>query len=164
VVVPPYLPDVSEVRGDLAHYYDEISRLDRFVGAVTAELDRQDAAKDTLVLFMTDNGRPFPRCKTTLYDSGIKAPWIVGWRGHVQPGSGCARLVSSVDIAPTFLTLAGITPGPTIQGKDVSILLRDPNAKVRDVVFAEHNWHDYAAFARAARSERFKYIRNHDND
>src|SRR5262249_2016006 len=101
---------------------------------------------------------------TTLYDSGIKAPWIVRWPGHVAAGSNCPRLVSSVDIAPTFLRLAGISPGPTIQGKDVSVLLRDPQAKPRNVAFAEHNSHDFAAFAGAARSERFKYIRTHDND
>ena len=86
VVVPPYLPDVPEVRNDLALYYDEISRLDHHVGEVMAELDRQGEAGNTLVLFLSDNGRPFPRCKTTLYDSGIRTPLIVRWPGHVKPG------------------------------------------------------------------------------
>jgi arylsulfatase A-like enzyme len=62
------------------------------------------------------------------------------------------------------LKLAGIEPGPSFQGKDFSPLFADPAAKVRDLVFAERNWHDYAARGRAARSERFKYIRNDDND
>ncbi len=53
VVVPPYLPDVPEVRRDLALYYDEISRLDRYVGEVMAELDRQGVAGETLVLLLT---------------------------------------------------------------------------------------------------------------
>src|SRR4029079_3439749 len=94
VVVPPYLPDVPEVRKDLALYYDEIGRLDRFVGAVLDELDREGVADRTLVLFLSDNGRPFPRCKTTLYDSGIKAPFLVRWPGHVAPGRRCGRLAS----------------------------------------------------------------------
>ena len=89
VVVPPYLPDVPEVRKDLALYYDEIGRLDRYVGEVLAELDRQGVAEDTLVLFLSDNGRPFPRCKTTLYDSGIRTPLIARWPGHVGPGRRC---------------------------------------------------------------------------
>jgi arylsulfatase A-like enzyme len=161
-VVPPYLPDVPQVRGDLALYYDEIGRLDRFIGAMLAELDRQAVAGDTLILFLSDNGRPFPRCKTTVYDSGIRTPWIVRWRGHIKPGSHCARLVSAIDIAPTFLTLAGITPGPSIQGRDITPLFFDPEARVHDVIFAERNWHDYAACARAVRSERFEYIRNFD--
>lgn len=161
-VVPPYLPDTEEVRKDLAMYYDEISRLDHFVGEVMAELDRQGVSENTLVLFISDNGRPFPRCKTTIYDSGVKTPWIVKWPGHVEAGSRCESLVSAVDIAPTFLRLAGLEPGKTFQGKDFSPLLSDPTAKIRDYVFAERNWHDYEMRARAVRSERYEFIRNED--
>ena len=164
VTVPTYLPDVPEVRQDLAMYYDEISRLDHYVGEVLAELDRQKVAGDTLVLFVSDNGRPFPRCKTTLYDSGIKTPLIVRWPGHVRPGSHCDSLVSTIDIAPTFLGLAGVATGPSFQGKDFSVLLGNPKAKVRDLIFAERNWHDYSAHGRAVRSERFTYIRNDDHE
>lgn len=161
VTVPPYLPDLPEVRADLALYYDEISRLDHFVGEVLDELDRQKVADNTLVLFLSDNGRPFPRCKTTIYDSGVKTPMLVRWPGHVEPGSHSSSLVSSIDIAPTFLKLAGLKPGPTFQGVDFSPLFHDPKAKVRDLVFAERNWHDYAARARSVRSDRYEYIRNH---
>jgi arylsulfatase A-like enzyme len=160
VIVPPYLPDVPEVRKDLALYYDETSRLDHYVGEVLAELDRQGVAGETLVLFLSDNGRPFPRCKTTLYDSGIRTPFLIRWPGHVRPGGRCGSLVSTIDIAPTVLRSAGIEPGPTFQGKDLSPLFNDPTTKVREFVFAERNWHDYAAHGRAVRSERFKYIRN----
>jgi N-sulfoglucosamine sulfohydrolase len=164
VVVPPYLPDVPEVRKDLALYYDEIGRLDHHVGLVMAELDRQGESGDTLVLFLSDNGRPFPRCKTTLYDSGIRTPLIARWPGRIAPGGRALGLVSTVDIAPTILKLAGVEPGPTFQGKDLSPMFKDPSAKVRDRIFAERNWHDFASHGRAARSERFKYIRNDDAD
>jgi len=164
LVVPPYLPDVPEVRRDLALYYDEIGRLDRYVGEVLAELDRQGVAGDTLVVFLSDNGRPFPRCKTTLYDSGIRTPLIARWPGHVESGSRCGSLVSTIDIAPTVLRLAGVEPGPTFQGRDLSPLFKDPRAKVREMIFAERNWHDYASHGRAARSEKYKYIRNDDRD
>ena len=162
VVVPPYLPDLPEVRKDLAAYYDEAARLDRYVGEVLAELARQGVADDTLVLFLSDNGRPFPRCKTTLYDSGIKTPLIARWPGKIKPGVRSSSLVSTVDLAPTILRLAGLEPGPTIQGKDVSPIFRDPSAKVREFIFGERNWHDFASRGRAARSERFKYIKNED--
>ncbi len=164
VVVPPSLPDVPEVRKDLALYYDEIGRLDQHVGEVLAELDRQGEAGNTLILFLSDNGRPFPRCKTTLYDSGIKTPLIARWPGRVEPGSRSGSLVSTIDIAPTILKLAGIEPSPTFQGKDLSPLLNDPKTKVRDLIFAERNWHDYTSHGRAARSEGYKYIRNDDQD
>jgi N-sulfoglucosamine sulfohydrolase len=160
VTVPPYLPDTPEVRADLALYYDEIARLDRFVGAVMDELKAQGVDDETLVLFLSDNGRPFPRCKTTLYDSGIRTPLIARWPGHVAPGARCESLVSSMDIAPTILAAAGIEPGPTIQGRSFLALLADPRASIHELIFAERNWHDFAARARAVRSGRYKYIRN----
>lgn len=163
-VVPPYLPDVAETRADLAMYYDEISRLDGNLGEVLAELDRQQAAENTLVLFTSDNGRPFPRCKTTMYDSGIKTPWIVRWPARVKAGTTCNSLVSSLDIAPTLLTLAGLQPGGTFQGLNFAPLLKDPRANVRDEIFAEHNWHDFDDHGRAVRTNRYKYIRNYYTD
>jgi N-sulfoglucosamine sulfohydrolase len=160
VVVPPYLPDHPDVRKDLGLYYDEINRLDTFIGKVMEELKAQGVDNDTLVLFTSDNGRPFPRCKTTVYDTGIKTPVIVRWPGHVKAGSTSAKLISSVDFAGTFTELAGLQPSPTFQGKSFAALLTDPSTNVRDYVFAEHNWHDFEDHSRAVRSEKFKYIRN----
>ncbi len=164
VVVPPYLPDVPETRKDLALYYDEITRLDRYVGDVLAELDRQGERDNTLVLFISDNGRPFPRAKTTLYDSGIKTPWIVRWPKQVKPGSVSNSLVSSVDIAPTFLDLAGVKAGSSFQGKSIAPALKNPRAMIRETVFAERHWHDFDDHARSVRSDRYKYIRNYYPD
>lgn len=164
VTVPPYLPDVPETRQDLALYYDEIARLDRYVGEVLAELHRQGQTTNTLILFITDNGRAFPRCKTRLYDSGIRSPWIVRWPGKVKAGTASPRLVSSIDIAPTFCKLAGVTPAKSFEGKDFSPLLEIPTAPFRDYIFAERHWHDFDACERAVRSEQFKYIRNYFND
>ncbi len=165
VRVAPYHPDTPKVREDYRVYYDEIARLDRFVGDVLAEVGKQGESENTVVLFISDNGRPFPRDKTTIYDSGIKTPWIVRWPAKVKAGSECSGLVSAVDIAPTFLKLAGVkNGGSNFEGKDFSGLLTDPSKKVQDFVFAEKNWHDYEDHARCARSERFKYIRNNYHD
>ncbi|MBA4065625.1 MAG: heparan N-sulfatase [Isosphaera sp.] len=163
-VVPPYLPDPPAVRADLAAYYDEIARLDAHLGEVLDELDRQKVADDTVVVFLSDNGRPFPRCKTTVYDSGVRTPFVVRWPAKVKAGGVCGRLVSSVDLAPTVLGLAGLKPGPTFVGKDFAPLLADPTKAVREFVFAERNWHDYEARIRAVRSERFKLVRNDYRD
>ncbi len=159
--LPPYHPDTPEVRADYARYYDEIARLDKYVGRVMETLQAQDVADETLVLFISDNGRPFPRDKTTLYDSGIKTPWIVHWPAKVKPGSTCRRLVSTIDIAPTFLELAGVTDrGDTFEGRDFSPLLTRPEEAIREFVYAEKNWHDFEDHARAVRNERYKYIHN----
>ena len=160
VILPPYFPDTPSVRNDFAHYYDEIGRLDDYVGKVIAELDKQGVSDNTLILFISDNGRPFPRDKTTLYDGGIKTPWIVKWPKKVKPKSSCKSLVSAVDIAPTFLKLAGLESIPSFEGKDFSGLLTDPTASIREKIYAEDHWHDYEDYARAIRTKRFKYIRN----
>ena len=160
VRVPPYLPDVSEVREELALYYDEIARLDSYVGKVLEELKEQGIEEDTFVLFISDNGRPFPRDKTTLYDGGIKTPWLVRWPQRIQGGSVCTQLVSSIDIAPTVLTLAGIDIPSCFQGRSFASLLTDPKSKIREYIYAEDHWHDYEDLGRAVRSIRYKYIHN----
>ncbi len=161
VRLPPYHPDTPAVRADYQNYYDEITRLDRHVGAVLDELAAQGLEEKTIVLFLSDNGRPFPRDKTTLYDSGIRTPLIVKWPGTIAPGSVCERLVSTVDLARTLLSIARIEkPGITFEGVDLHPLFADPSKPIRDYVFAEKNWHDYEDRARAVRNERYKYIRN----
>lgn len=160
IVLPPYFPDTEEVREDFARYYDEITRLDNYVGKVVAELDRQGLSENTMILFISDNGRPFPRDKTTLYDGGIKTPWIIKWPKKVTPNSVCENLVSAIDIAPTFFSLAGLEVLPIFEGKDFSPLLTKPEIKVRDIIYAEDHWHDYEDYTRAVRTERYKYIKN----
>jgi len=165
VKVPPYHPDTPAVRSDYQRYYDEITRLDRYVGRVLDELEAQGVDENTMVLFISDNGRPFPRDKTSLYDSGIRTPWIVRWPKRVEAGAVCERLVSTVDIAKTFLSLSGIDdPGPTFEGVDFSPLLTHPEKPLRDYIYAEKNWHDFEDHVRAVRNERYKYIRNHYHD
>ncbi|HEX6984546.1 MAG TPA: sulfatase [Planctomycetaceae bacterium] len=163
-VVPPYLPDTPEVRKDLAMYYDEIARMDGRVGEVLAELERQGVAEDTVVVFLSDNGRPFPRCKTTVYDSGVRTPLVVRWPAKVKPGGATDALVSSIDLAATLCELAGVSPPPGFQGRSFARVLADPAASHRDAVFAEHNWHDYEARDRAVRTATLKYVRNFYHD
>jgi len=160
VRVPPFLPDVPETRQDLALYYDEISRLDSVLGEVLAELKTQGVLNNTVVVFLSDNGRPFPRCKTTLYDSGIRTPFLVQWPGQVVPGSVCRQLVSSVDLAPTVLELAGVAQSDRHQGQSFRPLLKNPTQPIREHVFAEHNWHDFDDHGRAVRTTRWLYLRN----
>ena len=164
VLLPPYLPDTPEGRADLALYYDEVSRLDANLGSVLDELERQGVAENTVVLFLSDNGMPFPRAKTTLHDSGIRTPFLLRWPAGVEAGRVSDRLVSTVDIAPTLLELAGVTRPASFQGSSFVPLLRDPGRSVREHVFAEKNWHDFDDRSRAVRTERFKYIRNDYRD
>jgi N-sulfoglucosamine sulfohydrolase len=160
VTVPPYLPDTPEVRSDLALYYDETARFDQKVGEVLAELNKQGLREQTMVIVISDNGRPFPRCKTTVLDSGIRTPLLIRWPKKIPATSVCKTVVSSLDLVPTILETAGLRPMPTMQGTSLVPLFTNPAAVVRRYAFAEHNWHDYQAFERGVRSDRFCYIRN----
>lgn len=161
VVPPPFLADMPGTRDDLLSYYDEITRFDHYIGLVTQELRRQEVEDNTLIIILSDNGRPFPRSKTRLYDSGVKTPFIVKWpRGIGQAGAVSHSLLSSIDIAPTLLELAGISAGPSFQGKSFSALFKDPSKEFRQYVFTEHNWHDHQALERMVRSKHFLYILN----
>lgn len=160
IILPPFIPDTSEIRDDFALYYDEVSRFDKFVGDVFTRLKEINRLKNTLIIIMSDNGRPFPRSKTTLYDSGIKTPFVTYFEKLNHSNERTDSLVSSIDIAPTFLELARISPNPDIQGVSFVPILKDPSSQTRQFVFAEHNWHDYQARERSVRSDRFLYIRN----
>lgn len=158
VTVPPMLYDGPLTRGDLANYAHEVSRTDYYAGEIMRELERQGVAGNTYFIYCSDNGRPFPRCKTYLYDSGIKTPLIVTGPGVSRGRS--ASLVSSIDLAPTFLTLAGLAKPATVQGVSFAPLLRNPKAAVRGVAFAERNWHVYQLYERSVRMGDWLYIWN----
>lgn len=160
VQVPVYLPDSDSTRKDLAMYYDEIARLDSYIGKVINELEKQEELDNTLIIYMTDNGRPFPRCKTRMYSSGVKTPFIVRWPGKITPGSISNSLVSSIDIAPTFCELAGAEIHENFQGASFAKILKDPEVVTRRFVFSEHNWHDYQAHERMVNNGQFLYVFN----
>jgi arylsulfatase A-like enzyme len=104
---------------------------------------------------------PFPRAKGTVYDEGIRTPLIFSWPRVVSSGQVYDRgLVSVVDLAPTFLELAGIPLPSTMQGRSIRDLLTDPAGHAgREMVFSERNWHDCDEHIRSVRTARYKLIR-----
>lgn len=160
VIVPPMLADTKETREDLAAYYNEIARLDRYIGEINDELQRQGIADNTVIIFMSDNGRPFPGNKTRMNDAGVKTPFIVQWPAGAKKGVECNGLVSAIDIAPTLLEVAKAPAAPSIQGKSFTSLFKGPEQSFREYVFTEHNWHDFEAYERAVRTKDFLYIFN----
>jgi arylsulfatase A-like enzyme len=160
-VVPPHLADTPETRSDLALYYDAIARMDGEIGRMLDELERRRLRDNTLVVFLSDNGPPFPREKGTLYDWGTGTPLIVAWPRVIRAGSVYdGGLLSTVDLAPTILELAGAKPPEAMQGRSFRALLTTPATyRGRAYVFSERNWHDCDEHQRAVRTERFKLIR-----
>jgi len=161
VRVPPTLVDDEDTRVDLAAYYNEISRLDDHVGQLLEALQHSGQLENTIIVFTADNPRAFPGNKTRLLDRGIKTPFIVHWpAGIKQVGAVASGMVSSIDIAPTLLEVAGISKPKEIQGRSFLSLLSQPDQSFREYIFAEHNWHDYEAYERAVSSTDYLYIFN----
>nr|WP_301183128.1 sulfatase [Sphingomonas quercus] len=162
VPLPTHLPDLPAVRSDLAEYYASISRLDAGVGMILDALAGSGHAEDTLVVFLSDNGRPFPGAKTNFYDPGLHLPLIIR-----APGTGPAvndAMVSWVDIAPTLLDFTG-TPPPTgyqLSGASLLPLLGRAGGPGRDAVFASHDFHEINQYypMRALRTRTHNYILN----
>lgn len=158
IQVPPMLFDGPITRKDLAGYYHEISRADYYLGQIVDQLEKEDILDNTYIIFMSDNGSPFPRNKARLYDSGIKTFFIMSGP-KVKKGIRNS-LLSAIDIAPTILELAGVAPNGEIQGKSFDQILTKEKDHIRDFVFAEHNWHVFQAYERMVRYGDWLYIRN----
>ncbi len=165
VKIPPQLLDTPDTRTDLASYYNEISRLDHYLGELQKELERQGIADNTIIVFMADNGRPFSGSKTRVYDTGMRTPFVVKWpKGISKPGTVSESMVSAIDIAPTLLQAAQAGPSKTTQGVSFLDLFKNPKKPFRNYVFSEHNWHDFEAHERAVRTKNYLYIRNERPD
>lgn len=161
VPVPSHLPDIPEVRADLADYYESVSRLDSGVGMILDALTAMDRDKDTLVIFLSDNGRPFPAAKTNLYDAGLHLPLIIRCPGVAAAVSDA--MVSWVDIAPTILDFGGVAgPGYALQGRSLLPVLGTKGAAGWDAVFASHDFHEIDQYypMRAIRTRTHSYILN----
>ena len=107
--VPAYWPDNDTVRNDMLDYATEIERFDSHVGEMLNVLDRFGLRETTLVIVTSDHGMPFPRVKGHTFDDAHRVPTVMRWpRGIKNPGRRISELLSFIDFAPTFLSLAGI--------------------------------------------------------
>jgi N-sulfoglucosamine sulfohydrolase len=174
VKVPACLPDNEIVRQDLCDYYFEVQRFDREVGEILDTLAAKGELENTLVVMTGDNGLPFPRCKSNLYDAGTKVPLAARWPGHIQSGRTVEDFVSLQDLAPTFLEVAGLKPPPEMTGRGLlGILASDKSGRIdpaRDHVLVgkeRHAWvrKDGLGYpSRAIRTYEYLYIRNFKPD
>lgn len=161
VHIPSHLPDLPAVRQDLAEYYESLSRLDTGVGMLLDLLAESGRADDTLVIFLSDNGRPFPGAKTNFYAPGLHLPLIVRAPGSVASVNDA--MVSWTDIAPTVLDWAGVAPPPyKLSGTSLLPILGKPGDPARDAVFASHEFHEINQYypMRAIRTHTHSYILN----
>ncbi len=128
----------------LKNYYRLCTEVDTVCGRVLDELDRQGVRDNTLVIFTTDNGYFHGEHgladKWYPYEESIRVPLILrDPRFPRATGTSRPEMVLNVDLAPTILGAAGITPPATMQGRDLALLHREnPVPPWRTEFFYEH--------------------------
>jgi arylsulfatase A-like enzyme len=156
---PNNLPDCPEVRADVAAFKASARSLDHGVGMVLNQLDASGLMDDTLIIFTTDHGMPFPGAKATLYDRGLGVMLILRGPEPFNGGRVIDGLVSHIDIYPTVCEYLGIERPPFLQGVSLLELLRGESTSAREEIFAGSTWHAAYEPQRAVRTVRHKYIR-----
>jgi arylsulfatase A-like enzyme len=159
VDIPPYLPDISSLRHEIARYEASITNMDTAVGCVLDALQRSAFADDTLVVFTTDHGSPLPRAKTTLYDPGIATALLMRHPG-MPTGRVVNALFSNVDLVPTLLELLDLPVPANLHGHSGAALVRGNVASIRSEIFAEKTYHGIYDPMRCIRTDRWKLIAN----
>lgn len=107
--VPAFWPDNEVVRNDMLDYAYEVEYFDSHLQRMLAEIEERGELDNTLVVVTADHGMPFPRVKGQEYEMSNHVPLAMMWKNGVEsPGRTIADYVSFVDLAPTFLELAGV--------------------------------------------------------
>lgn len=180
VELPYYIPDTEPARRDIAAQYTTISRLDQGVGLVLKEL--KDYLNDTLVVYTSDNGPPFPSGRTNFYDPGLAEPMFISSPNSLRKNEITWAMTSHLDLLPTFLDWFNVTYESTIRdemietnevdgpkdtikltGKSLLPLLNaEPPISEDDAIFASQNFHEVTMNypMRAIRTRKYKLIHN----
>jgi arylsulfatase A-like enzyme len=172
--LPASFPDDVTTRGDVADYLWEVQRFDALVGEALRALEQSGDLDNTLVVMTGDHGMPFPRAKSNLYDSGTHVPLAIRWPGGGWLPAEIEDFVSLVDLAPTFLEVAGVAVPAEISGRSLVPLASlgsgrgaVPSGERDSVIFGKERHvpaqeaPDMGGYpSRAIRTHEYLYIRN----
>lgn len=162
----PFIPEPHRsskvVRQQLADYYCGVNRLDELMGELLAVLRESGLEKNTLILFLGDNGPQFYRGKCNPTEGGTRVPFLAVWPGVIAPKQTSDALISTIDILPTLAEVAGFDCPQGLPGVSLMPLFRGSRTKVRDLLATEFTSHtaNYFAPARSIRDERYKVTIN----
>jgi arylsulfatase A-like enzyme len=169
--MPGFLPDVPEVREDVADYLGECQAVDAFLGVLRERLEAAGELERTLIVVSGDHGMPgVPYGKCNLYDHGTAVSLLMRVPGG-QPGRVVDDFVCLPDLAPTFMEIGGVSPPAGLYGRSLLALLRQTGSgqiepertwvitgRERHVEDARDGFRPYPM--RALRTRDFVYIRN----
>ncbi len=153
--------DKEKAKKDMAIYYGMISMMDKYIGLILDHLDQTGLRDNTVIVFTTDHGHHIGT--HNLYAKGgfafeedLRIPFIVSWKNHVPVNKRTDALVSVVDLAPTFLTLAGREKPLTMAGLDVSPVWLGKTERIRDWVIAENHFQRTKFYQKSYIEARYK--------
>ena len=169
--MPEFLPDVPEVREDVADYLGECQAVDAYVGVLRKKLEEIGELEHTVIVVSGDHGMPgVPAGKCNLYDHGTSVSLAVRWPGG-KAGRVLDDFVCLPDLAPTFMEIGGVTPPAGLYGRSIlPLLMSDKSGQIdparasvitgreRHVGTAREDNKPYPM--RALRTDDFLYIRN----
>jgi arylsulfatase A-like enzyme len=150
--------------GSVDTYRRMIHHMDEGIGRVMATLTRLGVARDTLVIFTSDNGGerysdnwPLVGGKMDLTEGGIRVPWIAHWPAAIAPGGTTPQHCLTMDWTATILEAAGVSPDPAhpLDGVSMMPVLRDPARTFRRPM----HWRMKHREQRALRDGKWKYLR-----
>ncbi len=161
--IPGFLPDIPQIREELAQYYSSCHRCDETMGEVLRALDESGMAEDTLVIFMSDNGMAFPFSKANCYLNSTRTPFIARWPGHIPENSwNWEDYIAGVDYMTTILEALDISYDGPNDGRSYLPLLEGKTQENRDMIFTQFNTtaakKSYPM--RCVQSQQFGYIFN----
>ncbi|MEC3880122.1 sulfatase family protein [Parapedobacter sp. 10938] len=160
--LPAHWVDTELIREQFTRYLAEVRRLDDQVGDVMQLLKETGQDKNTIVIFLGEQGAQFPGAKWTLWDSGQKSSMIVRWPGRVPQGSESDAIIQYEDVTPTLIDIAGGKPINGLDGRSFLAVLDGRRTDHRDYAFGIHNnipeGPPYPI--RSIRSHRYKLILN----
>jgi N-sulfoglucosamine sulfohydrolase len=161
--VPGFLPDVPEVRQEIAEYSSSVRRCDDVVGKIVKELQDAGVFQNTLVMFLSDNGMAFPFAKSNCYLHSTKTPLIVSWPNQIRAGEvDTEHFVSGIDLMPTILDAIGLDIPADCDGSSFLPVLHGNRMNGRGIVFTQYH-ETYAQNRypmRCVQNHRFGYIFN----
>ena len=190
VEVPAFLPDTPTCRAELAQYYQSCSRIDQGLGELIKILKKAGKYDNTLLIFTSDHGIAMPGGKTTVYDPGLRVPFVVRNPYNSKKGIISSAMISHIDITPSILDFAGAydskknkineglvdydeakkrapkeNRGPNFKnfhGRSWLSILDVKNPEGWDSIGASHTFHEIQMYypMRVVRDRKFKLIWN----
>ena len=163
-----FQPDTDEVRRDWAQYHDQVTLVDARHQGRIAELEQDGLLNDTIIVVTSDHGCGMARYKRMPYDSGLHVPLIVVFPEkyrHLAPkdyvaGGHSDRLVGTIDLAPTMLSLAGVKPPDWYHGRAFA---GQYETSPRQYLHGMRGRMDERIdLMRSTRDKRYVYIRNYN--